>query len=245
MRKLLYILLCILLLVIVGAAGLLFVLFTGNLHPEFGIDRSVDEYSLPIAIGVNFGLIVLFGVQHSVMARESFKEHLKKWLAVDFQRIVYSLFSGLVMLMMVLFWQPIPILIWDIELEWLQTILYTLFFLGWFLVMASSFLTGAFDLIGLKQLIARLTDKNYKEIPFKTPLFYKLIRHPLYLGFLIAFWATPLMTLSHLVFSFGMTIYIFIGIHYEEKDLKRRFGQSYADYIESTPMLFPRKISID
>jgi len=239
-KHLLFLLCTIPLVLLAAGSTLLFVLFTGNLLTWPRLDAMQSLNSWPVALGINIILLLLFGLQHSIMARKPFKAMLLKWLPEGLERMFYGLASSLVLLLLIFFWQPIPIVLWDIKLEGLRIALYALFFLGWLLnLVASNSIDGA-ALLGVRQLKRHFYGGQTSNDPFTIPFLYKMVRHPLYLGLIIAFWSAPLMTLSHFVFSFGMTAYIFIGIHFEERSLVDRFGDTYVQYQKDTPKLFPR-----
>lgn len=244
MKHITYILCVALIWISVSAGFLLFIAFCGNILPDYRLDALTWKSSALTAILINLALLSLFGLQHSVMARNGFKTLLRKWIPFGLERMCYVLSSAIILIAIVFFWKPIPIVIWDIQLEWLNIGIFTLFFLGWFLVLSANILMNSFDIMGIRQLYAHFYNKTYYPTPFASPLIYRLVRHPMYLGFLIAFWATPLMTVSHLLFALGMTVYILIGIKYEERDMVEEFGKSYKEYQKSTPKLLPKKFSM-
>ncbi len=245
MKKFLFIVCTTILLGFSGFSALLLVLFTSNILRELSIDHLEAKNGLLLSWAINLLLLILFGLQHSIMARKGFKLLLQQWIPKELERMVFSVASSIVLILLVYLWQPIPIVLWDIQIEWIKICLYALFFLGWLLVIVAANLIDPFSFSGVRQLAVFFLGKKPQETQFSTPIVYKLIRHPLYLGLLIAFWATPLMTLSHFLFSLGMTIYIWIGIAYEEKDLVERYGDEYREYQKKTPKLFPRKLSLN
>jgi len=186
----------------------------------------------------NFLLLALFGVSHSVMARPGFKAVWTKIVPPAAERSTYVLTSSIVLILTYALWRPMPDLVWSMSGLW-ATIMTVLLFAGFGVVLVSTFLINHFDLFGLKQVWARFRSTKATHDPFKTPLFYALVRHPLYLGFLIAFWATPTMTAGHLLFAAVMTIYMFIAIGYEERDLIAHFGDDYRRYMERVPSMLP------
>ncbi len=194
---------------------------------------------MPIAILVNLGLISLFGIQHSVMARQSFKKKWTKIVPEPIERSTYVLFSSIVLILLFYFWKPIPYAIWDFADTSAGPILLAIAFLGWGMVLLSTFLINHFHLFGLHQVYQYASSREQKILSFRTPFLYRMVRHPLYLGFLIAFWATPVMTAGHLLFAIGMTLYIFIGIYHEEKDLVKLYGNDYLQYQKTTPSIVP------
>ncbi len=200
MKKILFLLAATTLLLFIGGSNLLFVLFTGNLLPDPRIDQLQAEMSLPIAIFINVLLLILFGLQHSIMARKGFKQRIQKWIPYGFERMFYNIASSIVLVIVIYFWQAIPIVIWNVQIEWIKIALYTLFFLGYFLSFGAAISTDGFRLAGLRQLAHYFFDSPKKSVSFKTPILYNLVRHPLYFGLIIAFWSAPLMTLFHLLF---------------------------------------------
>ncbi|MBE9029320.1 isoprenylcysteine carboxylmethyltransferase family protein [filamentous cyanobacterium LEGE 11480] len=212
--------------------------FVGN----FLVPRSIDSAPLvPLgsAVMINLGLIALFGVQHSVMARKGFKRWWTQFVPKPMERSTYVLFSSLCLLNMFYFWQPIGGNIWHVTSMPAVVIMYTVFAIGWLTVLGSSFLLNHFDLFGLRQVWLCLRGQEYTPMKFTTPMLYKFVRHPLYCGLLLAFWVTPRMTMTHLVFAVATTAYILLGSRFEEKDLKQEFGEAYAEYQRRVPMLIP------
>jgi methanethiol S-methyltransferase len=215
--------------------------FVGNLL----VPKSIDTIDATItrhwfiAVLINLGLISLFAIQHSVMARQGFKEKWKQFIPAPVERSTYVLFASIVLVTLYFFWQPLPFVIWDFSETTAGIILIILSFTGWGIVLLSTFLINHFHLFGLYQVYQFITKKVQHSDTFRTPLLYRIVRHPLYLGFLIAFWATPLMTAGHLFFAIAMTIYILIGIHHEEKDLVNTHGDSYKRYVKQTPKIIP------
>ncbi|MFL1555227.1 methanethiol S-methyltransferase [Pseudomonas sp. O64] len=193
----------------------------------------------PLAATVNCLLIILFSVQHTVMARKSFKHWLAAFVPAAAERSTYVLLSSLMLTLMFWLWQPLTLTVWQVEPTWATALLTVLFWLGWGLVALATLLISHFELFGLKQAIDRWRNTPQQAPVFRTPWFYKVVRHPLYLGFLIAFWATPHMTAGHLLFAVGMTIYIFIGAYFEEKDLVVLFGERYRRYQQEVSMVLP------
>lgn len=202
------------------------------------IDSFADVFSFK-GLLINISLIALFGIQHSTMARQAFKTQLTKVIPEAMERSVYVLFSSLVLIALMHFWQPMTTALWLIESTTGKSIMWALFLLGWSMVFFSSFIINHFDLFGLRQVYLRFRNKPYEQLPFKIKSLYKLVRHPLYLGVLIGTWATPLMTIGHLTLAIGFTIYILVGIHYEETDMIRAFGDKYREYAKKTAMLIP------
>ncbi len=213
--------------------------FVGNFP---GLPSTVDHgpaAPVMMAVLIDLALIALFGIQHSVMARSGFKAAWTRIVPPPIERSLYCLASALALAVMFLFWKPIPQVIWDVRGSGFGMVLLMLFGLGWLIVFIGTWLLSHFDLFGLAQTWRNLTGAAEPADDFKTPGFYRLVRHPIYTGFFLAFWATPIMTLGHLVLAAGMTVYILIGISYEERDLMERFGSRYAEYRGKVGMLIP------
>jgi methanethiol S-methyltransferase len=217
-------------------------LYTIGFIGNFVVPKSIDAASIvPLgqAILVNVGLLGLFCIQHSAMARREFKTWWTTIVPKPVERSTYILFSSLCLITLFYFWQPLGITIWNVENPILCNLLYTLFGLGWLLVFVSTFLINHFDLFGLRQVYLYLRGKDYTSLNFVTPSAYNYVRHPLYVGLLFAFWFTPTMTVAHLVFAVITTAYILVGLQLEERDLVAIYGQAYADYRDRVPMLIP------
>lgn len=209
----------------------------------FGVPTTLDgppEGPLWQALSVDAGLLALFAVQHSVMARPGFKRVWTRIVPEPAERSTYVLFSSLALIAMFALWQPIPGSVWSIENPLGRTVAYALFGFGWTLVLVSTFLINHFDLFGLRQVWLHFRGQPYRPLGFVAPGPYKLVRHPLYVGWLFAFWATPEMTAAHLVFALMTTGYILVAIRLEERDLVRQLGARYATYRQQVPMLIPR-----
>jgi protein-S-isoprenylcysteine O-methyltransferase Ste14 len=200
---------------------------------------SVPQTPLSYALLVNAGLLALFALQHSVMARPAFKRWWTRFVPEPIERSTYVLLASLCLLLLFQYWQPIGGVIWQVESEPLQLILKSLCLLGFGIVLVSTFLINHFDLFGLRQVWFYFIGKKYEPLPFRTPFFYKYVRHPLYLGFMIAFWSTPIMTVAHLFFAVMTTGYMLTAIQFEEHDLIKHFGAKYKEYKRSAPMLIP------
>lgn len=186
----------------------------------------------------DLALLLLFGVSHTVMARPGFKRAWTKIVPKAAERSTYVLVASLALILVYHLWRPMPAIVWSMTAPWSAAMI-ALFAAGFGLVLVSTFLINHFDLFGLKQVWENFTGVSGAAGPFKTPLFYAFLRHPLYLGFLIAFWATSTMTAGHLFFAAVMTAYIFIAIGYEERDLLGHFGDDYRRYMERVPMILP------
>jgi protein-S-isoprenylcysteine O-methyltransferase Ste14 len=191
------------------------------------------------ALAVNLALMALFAIQHSVMARKGFKQWWTRFIPRPIERSTYVLLSSLALLLLFWQWRPMPAVLWHIEEPEMAATVAILSFVGWVIVFTSTFLINHFELFGLHQVANNLTGRQMPTPTFRTPLFYNFVRHPIYLGFIIAFWAAPTMTVGHLLFATVTTAYIFIGILLEERDLIDMFGDEYRRYKERVSMLFP------
>ena len=212
--------------------------FIGNLVVPKSID-SGRTGSLSQALLIDAALLTLFAVQHSVMARPRFKRAWTRLVPKPAERSTYVLLSSVALLLLFWQWQPIGGAVWTVEQPVLQMVIYGLYAIGWLLVLSSTFLINHFDLFGLRQVFLFLSGRPYTQLKFGTPMFYRHIRHPLYLGWLFAFWSTPTMTVAHLVFAIATTAYIFVAIQLEEKDLVNAFGDDYRRYKKTVPMIIP------
>jgi protein-S-isoprenylcysteine O-methyltransferase Ste14 len=212
--------------------------FVGNVALPRSIDVGV-AVPWPQALLVDLALVAVFGVQHSVMARPAFKRAWQRIVPVPLERSVYVLLSSACLLALFWWWRPLPAPVWDASSTSIGGALAALYWLGWGLVVASSFLIDHFDLFGLRQVTLFLRGVEYTPPPFKQPLVYRFVRHPLMLSTLIAFWATPRMSVGHLVFAVAMTLYVIIGVALEEGDLLAAHGESYAKYRAQVAMLAP------
>lgn len=215
--------------------------FVGNYVVPKSIDKSIDidgATNMGEAIAVNLLLMSLFAVQHSVMARPVFKRWSARFLPAPCQRSTYVLLSSLILLLLFWQWRPIPTPIW--QASGLAAWLISVHWLGWLIAFASTHMIDHFDLFGLRQALFAWRGAEMPDQSFKTPLLYKVVRHPLMLGFLLAFWATPEMTAGHLLFALANTAYILVALQFEERDLIAEFGATYQDYRRRVPMLVPR-----
>jgi protein-S-isoprenylcysteine O-methyltransferase Ste14 len=224
--------------VVFAGAFLYAIGFVEGLVVPKGID---DGTVVPFteALIVNLLLMSLFAVQHSVMARKSFKQWWTQYVPASVERSTYVLFASLALLLLCGHWRPLPSIVWQINDPTIATAILGLSLAGWLLVLTSTFLINHFELFGLHQVINNLGGRGMPPARFKTPVIYKLVRHPIYLGFIIAFWAAPTMTVGHLLFAAVTTTYIFVGILLEERDLTELFGDDYRRYRTQVSMLIP------
>lgn len=214
--------------------------FIGN----FAVPKSIDAPPATIAtlpaLAINFALLLAFGLQHSVMARPTFKKWWTRFIPKPAERSTYVLASNLCMIALLALWQPMPTIVWDVQNQFVRGTVWFLFAGGWGLVLLATFLINHFDLFGLRQIWLHLRGKEYKDLPFATPLIYGHIRHPLYVGWMTAFWATPTMTLGHLLFAAVNTAYMLVAIYFEERNLVAHHGRAYEEYRQRTGKLLPR-----
>lgn len=213
--------------------------FVGNL--PYAINTLDGPLQMPLwqAVLIDVLLLGLFAVQHSVMARPAFKRWWTRYIAVEAERSTYVLFSSLALILLFVLWQPLGGQVWQIENPSGRLLMSAVFGFGWALVLYSTFLINHFDLFGLRQVYLQLLGKPYTGLEFKTPAVYKLVRHPLYAGWFLCFWATPSMTWAHFVFAVLTSLYILIAIRLEERDLIEVHPE-YRDYRRQVPMLVPR-----
>jgi protein-S-isoprenylcysteine O-methyltransferase Ste14 len=211
--------------------------FVGNLGTPTALD-GVPQGPLALALAINLGLLALFAVQHSGMARPGFKRILTRVVPAPVERATYVLFSSLALLLLCWQWRPVGGVVWEVEGAAARAAVLVLFAAGWLTVLATTFLINHFDLFGLRQAWLYFRGTPYAPLPFTTPGPYRLVRHPLYIGFLVAFWAAPTMTAAHLVFAAGLTAYILVAVGMEERDLVSAHPE-YADYRRRVPMLVP------
>lgn len=191
------------------------------------------------AVIVNVLLMSLFAVQHSVMARKGFKAWWTQYVPKPIERSTYVLAASLCLLLLFWQWRPLPAVVWQVTDPDMAAAVAVLSLAGWVLVFISTFLINHFELFGLSQVAGHLVDRKVAEPRFRTPMLYKFVRHPIYLGFIIAFWAAPTMTVGHLLFAAVTTAYIFVGIWLEERDLVEMFGDQYREYKQRVSMLIP------
>jgi methanethiol S-methyltransferase len=191
------------------------------------------------ALTINLILLSIFAIQHSVMARKRFKKWWTQFVPQPIERSTYVLLASLCLLLLFWQWRPMPAIVWQVDDPNLAVTIATISLAGWTLVFTSTFLINHFELFGLRQVTANLAGREIPAPRFRTPLFYKFVRHPLYLGFIVAFWATPEMTVGHMLFATATTLYIFAGIFLEERDLDELFGDDYRRYQKRVSMLIP------
>ncbi|OSC43115.1 methanethiol S-methyltransferase [Mycobacterium decipiens] len=206
------------------------------------VPRTVDHgIAAPFgqAVAVNMVLLGVFAVQHSVMARPGFKRWWTRFVPPSIERSTYVLLASAALVLLYWQWRTMPAVIWDVQQPAGRLAVWTLFWLGWATVLASSFMINHFDLFGLRQVYLAWRGKPYTDIDFRVRLFYRLVRHPIMLGFLVAFWAAPTMTAGHLFFAIGTTAYILVALQLEERDLVAALGNQYRDYRGDVPMLLP------
>ena len=212
--------------------------FLANFMVPKGIDSGMAA-PLMVAAAINIGLMLLFGLQHSVMARPGFKAWWTKMVPASIERSVYVLLTSLILILMFWQWRPMTQAIWQAEAQWLVYLLWALYVAGLGIVLLSTFIIDHFDLFGLRQVWLNLRQVPYTHKPFAVQLLYRFVRHPLYVGWFITFWATPQMTLGHLLFAVGMSGYILIAVPYEERDLVRFLGSDYERYRARVPKFIP------
>jgi protein-S-isoprenylcysteine O-methyltransferase Ste14 len=228
--------------------GVAYVVFLGAFLYAIGfvagmvVPKAIDDGTIAPGIEaliINVLLLSLFALQHSVMARKPFKRWWTQFVPHTIERSVYVLLASLALILLFWQWRPMPAVVWHVADPAAATALIALSFAGWLLVLTSTFLINHFELFGLHQVVINLAGRTMSEPRFKTPVLYKLVRHPIYLGFIIAFWAAPVMTVGHLLFAAVTTAYIFVGIFLEERDLVAQFGEQYLRYRAQVGMLIP------
>lgn len=212
--------------------------FVGNYIVPKSIDAGYQGGSGTILI-INLLLLTLFAVQHSVMARQGFKKMWTKLVPKPVERSTYVLFSSIVLIVLFYFWRPMTDEIWNTENTAMAQILTALYFFGWFVVLTGTYLINHFNLFGLQQVYLNLVKRELQNQKFVTPLYYKFVRHPLMLGFIIAFWAAPVMTVGHLLFAIATTGYILVAIQLEERDLVKFHGEEYKRYQREVSQIVP------
>lgn len=212
--------------------------FLAGLLGRYSINGGTAGAFWPALI-TNVGLIVLFGLPHSLMARQQFKQWWTRIIPPAAGRSTFMLQAGLLALLLIWQWQPMTGVIWRIDAPVLRATLWGVYWSGWLIALIATFLIDHFELTGLRQVYAYLRGQPVVYPRFRTPFLYRVVRHPMQLGVLLAFWSTPEMSVGRLVFATGMTAYIMIGLYFEERDLVRRFGEAYRAYQARTPMLLP------
>ena len=217
-----------------------FICFVTDLFVPHSVDRGPEAPPLLAAI-TNLALIALFAVQHTLMARSGFKQWLTRFIPFAAERSTFVLVTSLVLGALCYYWRPLPGIVWQVDSPLLAGVLWTICAAGWLLVFASSFMIDHCDLFGLRQVWLHFRRREYTHSPFVTRWVYKYIRHPLMLGVLLGIWFTPTMTQGHLLLAAGLTVYILIGIGYEERDLVRYLGMPYRKYQQTVPRLLPWK----
>lgn len=225
-----------------GLAALLYLIgFSGNLLVPKSVDIGPGAPWIQ-ALSIDLALLVLFGLQHSVMARRGFKRRWTRLIPAAVERSTYVLATCAVLALMFWLWVPVAApVVWRVEGDAGLTLLWSLFWLGWSLVLVSTFLINHCELFGLQQVFARLKGREPPPTRFETPLLYRYVRHPLYVGLLLSLWAVPVMTAGRLLFAIGLSAYILIGIGFEERDLLLQFGERYRRYRAEVGMLLPRR----
>lgn len=222
------------------ATFLYLIAFVGNLP---WVPRTVDrgpDAPAGVAILINVGLIALFGLQHSVMARQGFKRAWTRIVPPQAERSTFVLFASFVLIILFVFWRPIDGNMWSVQAPLAQALMWGLFAIGWLTVLISTFLINHFELFGLQQAYLHACGREPASPTMREPFLYKFVRHPLYVGFFLAFWATPVMTTGHLLLAVGMSAYMLIAIRFEERDLVGLFGRDYEEYRSRVGMLVPR-----
>jgi methanethiol S-methyltransferase len=217
--------------------------YTVGFLANLGVPKGIDDGATgPVvtAVLVDAGLLALFAVQHTVMARPAFKRWWTRFVSPAVERSTFVLAASLVLALLLWQWRPLPGIVWSVEAGSLRAALYALYGLGWIVVLGSTFLIDHFDLFGLRQVVARARERTHRPPGFRQPFVYRLVRHPLMVGFIIAFWAAPDMSAGRLLFAALGTGYILVGVRLEERDLRRHFGEVYAQYETTVPRFVPR-----
>jgi protein-S-isoprenylcysteine O-methyltransferase Ste14 len=217
-------------------------LYAIGLLGNFGVPKSIDsgpEGSVAMALLIDGALLALFALQHSIMARPGFKRAWTRLVPEPVERSTYVLFSSLALLLLFWLWQPIGGIVWSVGSGLAATGIYVLYATGLLIVLLSTFLINHFDLFGLRQVYLYCRGRKYTHLHFRTPFFYRYVRHPLYVGWLLTFWSAPVMTVAHLFFAVMTTAYILVAIRFEERDLISLHGEKYVQYRKQVPMLIP------
>jgi methanethiol S-methyltransferase len=216
-----------------------FCAFTGNLWLPKTIDTPTATATGP-AVAINIGLLLAFGWSHSIMARPAFKRMWTRLVPQPIERSTYVLVSCVMLALLMWQWRGLPAVVWNIENSAGRSLMWALFAAGWLMVPAVSLMISHFDLFGTRQVWFYLMGRPYEPLPFRTPLLYSRVRHPLYIGWALAFWATPTMTMGHLLFASVLTVYMGLATLVEERDLLAHFGEQYAHYRQTVPRFIPR-----
>lgn len=239
MKKILAFLYGLIAYVIFLATFLYAIAFVGDFMVEKTINTGVDT-PFAQALIINLAVLSVFALQHSIMARPAFKKWWTKIIHPAIERSTYVLLSSLALILIFWQWRPMTGVVWEIQNQVLATVIHGMYAAGWLIVLLSTFMINHFDLFGLRQVYTYLRNLEPKPIPFMMPRLYNIIRHPLMLGFIIAFWAVPVMTVGHLVFSITTTLYILVAVKFlEERDLRKFHGEQYIQYQREVPMLIP------
>jgi methanethiol S-methyltransferase len=218
-------------------------IYTVGFLANIGVPRGIDDGEvgpLGVAVLVNAGLLGLFAVQHTVMARPAFKRWLTRSVPRPAERSTFVLAASLVLALLLWQWQPMPDTVWSVEAGWARALLYMLYLLGWVTVVGSTFMIDHFDLFGLRQVVAQARDRTHRPPSFQARWLYRFVRHPIMVGFLIAFWAAPDMSQGRLLFAALGTGYILVGVRFEEHDLRQQLGENYVRYEAEVPRFVPR-----
>jgi protein-S-isoprenylcysteine O-methyltransferase Ste14 len=214
--------------------------FVANLPVEHTVDSPASG-SVALSLAIDAGLIVLFGLQHSIMARPAFKQVWTRIVPQPVERSTYVFAANAVTILLMWQWHAVDLVVWDVRQPLGRWLLYGLFAFGWLMVPAVSLMIHHFDLFGTRQVWLYLRGREYTSLPFRTPMLYSQVRHPLYIGWAIFFWATPTMTAGHLLLAVGMTVYMLVAVVFEERDLIAHFGKQYEVYRQRVPMFVPRR----
>ncbi len=207
------------------------------------VPRGIDDGTVGptgIAVVVNAALLGAFALQHTVMARPAFKRWLTRFVPASIERSSFVLAASLVLIAVVWLWQPMPETVWSVDIGWLRAVLWGIYLLGWLTVVGSTFMINHFDLFGLSQVVADARSREHVPPSFRLTMLYRFVRHPIMVGFLIAFWATPDMSQGRLLFAVLGTGYILVGVRFEEHDLRRDLGEDYTRYEAEVPRFVPR-----
>lgn len=240
MRRALYFLYGLLAYGVFLGAFLYAIPFVGGFLVPRTVDAGGPTGSPLMAVAVNSAVLLLFALQHSVMARPGFKRWWTRFVPKPIERSTYVLLASLALVLVFVAWRPMPGILWDFEHAGVRAVLWTVFGIGWGIVFLSTVMIGHADLFGVAQVWRELQGDRAPADRLRMPGFYRMVRHPIMTGFLIAFWATPTMTVGHLLFAVATTSYILLGVWLEERDLMARFGAAYAAYRRRTPTFFPR-----